>query len=260
MLRELAAELNIADVHLLNDLEANAHGIAELGPKRFCHAQRRPAPIRAETPPSFPPAPGWAKQAFISTAGNCIRLPAKGATAISSPRDELETELLIAPEGKICPKQRGHVSYERVLSGPGLRQHLRIPARHRSRQGIARAGGGNGGGRSCGGHLEGWPRWFVPTVRASDGSVRLVLRRRSRQFGTQNAGHARRLTSAAASRRKSSASCKSHDFLEAFCDKGRLKPLLQLMPVRVIMNDQTALLGSARFAAVRAEFAAPWSG
>ncbi|MGD0266490.1 MAG: glucokinase, partial [Candidatus Methylomirabilota bacterium] len=37
-------------------------------------------------------------------------------------------------------------------------------------------------------------------------------------------------------------------FLNAFTAKGRMKPLLQAMPVRVILNDKTALLGAARFA------------
>jgi glucokinase len=39
-------------------------------------------------------------------------------------------------------------------------------------------------------------------------------------------------------------------FLNAFVAKGRLKPLMQAMPVRVILNDKTALLGAARFAAL----------
>ena len=41
-------------------------------------------------------------------------------------------------------------------------------------------------------------------------------------------------------------------FMEAFVAKGRLKPLLQEIPVRVIMNDKVALLGAARFATLQA--------
>jgi glucokinase len=40
--------------------------------------------------------------------------------------------------------------------------------------------------------------------------------------------------------------------MEAFTAKGRLRPLLATIPVRVIMNDDTALLGAARCAALRA--------
>jgi len=39
-------------------------------------------------------------------------------------------------------------------------------------------------------------------------------------------------------------------FMNAFTAKGRLRPLLQDVPVRVIMNQKTALLGAARHAAL----------
>ena len=38
-------------------------------------------------------------------------------------------------------------------------------------------------------------------------------------------------------------------FLAAFLDKGRMRPLLEAMPVRVVVNDRTALLGAAWHAA-----------
>jgi glucokinase len=41
-------------------------------------------------------------------------------------------------------------------------------------------------------------------------------------------------------------------FMAAFTDKGRLSPVLEDMPVRVILNPKTALLGAARHAALRA--------
>lgn len=37
-------------------------------------------------------------------------------------------------------------------------------------------------------------------------------------------------------------------FMEAFVAKGRMRPLLESVPVRVIMNDRTALLGAGRVA------------
>ena len=38
-------------------------------------------------------------------------------------------------------------------------------------------------------------------------------------------------------------------FLDAFYHKGRMRPLLESMPVYVILNDKTALQGAAWFAA-----------
>jgi glucokinase len=37
-------------------------------------------------------------------------------------------------------------------------------------------------------------------------------------------------------------------FMQAFAGKGRMQPLLEAMPVKVITNDQTALMGAARCA------------
>jgi glucokinase len=42
---------------------------------------------------------------------------------------------------------------------------------------------------------------------------------------------------------------KGPAFMAAFTAKGRMKPLLEAMPVRVIMQEKTALLGAARYAA-----------
>ena len=40
-------------------------------------------------------------------------------------------------------------------------------------------------------------------------------------------------------------------FLKAFVGQGRMKNLLSAIPVRVIMNDKTALIGAARYAALK---------
>jgi glucokinase len=40
--------------------------------------------------------------------------------------------------------------------------------------------------------------------------------------------------------------------MKAFLDKGRLSPLLSAMPVRVILDETTALLGAAAYAEARA--------
>ncbi len=41
------------------------------------------------------------------------------------------------------------------------------------------------------------------------------------------------------------------DFMQTFCDKGRMRHLMEAMPVKVILNDKAALLGAARFAALQ---------
>ena len=41
---------------------------------------------------------------------------------------------------------------------------------------------------------------------------------------------------------------KKGPFLEAFLDKGRFRPLLESIPVYIILNDDASLLGAAYFA------------
>ncbi|MBV9073460.1 MAG: glucokinase, partial [Acidobacteria bacterium] len=45
---------------------------------------------------------------------------------------------------------------------------------------------------------------------------------------------------------------KEPRFMQAFCDKGRLGALLKKIPVRVILNDKTALLGAGHVAMMNA--------
>jgi glucokinase len=46
-------------------------------------------------------------------------------------------------------------------------------------------------------------------------------------------------------------------FMSAFVDKGRMRSLLEAIPVWVIRNDKTALLGAARYAARQAHAEPP---
>ncbi len=45
---------------------------------------------------------------------------------------------------------------------------------------------------------------------------------------------------------------KEPEFMQAFVDKDPMRPLLEAIPVAVILNDQAALLGAAMFAALKA--------
>ena len=45
---------------------------------------------------------------------------------------------------------------------------------------------------------------------------------------------------------------RSREFLDAFAAKGRVRALLEALPVRVVLNDRAALIGAARRAAIEA--------
>ena len=46
---------------------------------------------------------------------------------------------------------------------------------------------------------------------------------------------------------------KGDAFMLAFLSKGRMHPLLQDIPVRVILNQKTALLGAAHYVRLRGD-------
>jgi glucokinase len=153
----------------------------------------------------------------------------------------------------------GHVSWERVLSGPGLHniyEFLRDTGRGRETPELGAAmqagdpsaviskAGLDGSCELCVQALD----QFVSFYGAEAGNLALkILSTRAVYIG---GGIAPKIIS----------KLKEPTFMNAFIAKGRLKSVMELMPVRVIMNDQTALLGSARFAAVEADLLPAWRG
>jgi len=108
-------ELNKADVYLLNDLEANTYGIFELAPSDFAvlNAGNAADPgniavISAGTGLGEAGA-AWDSSGFVVFA-------TEGGHTDFAPRDELEIELLL----HVRQRLGGRVSYERILSGPGI--------------------------------------------------------------------------------------------------------------------------------------------
>ena len=53
---------------------------------------------------------------------------------------------------------------------------------------------------------------------------------------------------------------KRPEFLEAFFGKGRMRSLLEDIPVKIVLNDDAGLLGAARYACLQKAFGlAQWS-
>src|SRR5262249_27604373 len=106
--------LRVARVVLLNDLEANAYGIATLAPDQFAvlnEGRRRPdanmALIAAGT---------GLGEAILFWDGSLHRVSAsEGGHADFAPRDAEQIALLTRLSARF-----GHVSWERLVSGPGL--------------------------------------------------------------------------------------------------------------------------------------------
>jgi glucokinase len=241
----LSKELGLAAVSLLNDLEANAHGIAALKPADF-----------ATLNPGAPNARGNGAVISVGTGlgeaglfwdGQTHRpFACEGGHSDFAPRTPLEAQLLL-----YLREKHDHVSYERILSGRGLftvYEFLRFSGHGEPNPEVAREmtqgdpaavvsrAGLQGRCKVCVQALD----LFASLYGAEAGNLALKIMATGGVF--IGGGVAPKII----------AKLKEPAFMESFAAKGRLTPLLQAIPVRVIMRDTTALLGAARFAALRA--------
>jgi glucokinase len=242
--RHVAAELGIEQVQLINDLYANAHGIALLADSDFVvlntgipNASGNRALISAGT--------GLGEAGlYADEQGAYHPFASEGGHADFAPRNDLEMELLRYLLGRF-----EHVSYERVLSGPGLHnlyQFLRDTGRGEEptwlAEQIARGDPPAAISKSA---LEGTSEIcvqaldiFVSLYGAEAGN--LALKMLSTGGAYVGGGIAPKII------RKLSSTV----FMKSFTAKGRIGGVLKEIPVRVITNDKTALLGAGRVAAL----------
>jgi len=239
---ELAQVLGIPEVQLINDLEANVYGIDLLGPEDFEVLNEGVTnPTGTIAMVSAGTGLGEAVAYWDGTAHRPY--PSEGGHADFAPRTEIEAELLL-----YLREEHGRVSTERVLSGPGLRNIYRFlrDSRHLSESpAVAEEMLGNdppavitraalaGNCPLCGQALD----LFVSLYGAEAGNV--ALRYLARGGVYLGGGIAPKIIER----------LKMPGFMLAFTAKGRLSPLLERIPVKVILNEQTALLGAGRCAA-----------
>lgn len=242
--RELARALHLRSVRLLNDLEALAYGIAILAPDDFvtlnqgaADASGNAAVIAAGT--------GLGEAGLYWNGQQHLPFAGEGGHASFAPSDPLQIELL-----RFLCHEFGHVSWERVLSGPGLHNIYRFL-------------------RDTGRGEE--PDWLSHKMQQDDPSAVIsqaaladtspLCRQALDQFvvlyGAEAGNLALKLMATAGVYIGGGIAPKiirkltDSTFMAAFVAKGRLKPLLQQIPVRIIMNDKVALQGAARFATLR---------
>jgi len=239
----LSRILGITEVQLINDLEANAYGINLLKPDDLFVLNRGiPDPTGTIAVVSAGTGLGEAMAYWDGTTHR--PLSSEGGHADFAPRNELETELLL-----FLRAEHGRVSAERVVSGPGLRNIYRFlrDARHlpetpavaeamrqEDPSAVISRAAINGECPLCGQVLE----LFVSLYGAEAGNV--ALRTLATGGIYLGGGIAPKIIER----------LKGPGFMLAFITKGRLSPLLENIPVRVILNDRTSLFGAAQCAAV----------
>lgn len=237
----LTRDSGIAHVSLINDLEAHASGIDDLGPADFVvinggvQAQGNAALIAAGT---------GLGEAGLYWDGSARRpFPCEGGHCDFAPRTDLEMALL-----DYLFKKFGHVSCERVLSGPGIKNiydFLRDTGREEEpawlREELTHAAdpvpnisqyGVSGASAICQHALE----IFIGIYGAEAGNLALKLMAIGGVF--LSGGIAARILP----------KLTEPIFMQAFTAKGRMQPLLERIPVKVVTNGSVGLIGAARYA------------
>lgn len=238
----LAHTLSLERVNLINDLEANAHGIEALTPEKFfilnegvADPNGNRALISAGT--------GLGTAGIYNQVGHYHPFPSEGGHVDFAARNELELELF----RHLSKKFGGHVSVERVISGPGLFNVYEFLRDSKYAE---------------------EPDWLTSEISEGDSSAAIsaaALSRRSELavkaldiftsvYGAV-AGNLALIMLATGGvfvgggvSPKILEKLKDGTFMRAFTDKGRHSGLVGRMPVRVILDDKTALYGAARCA------------
>ena len=238
--RVLAAEIPAGRARLLNDLEATAHGVFVLDATELAALQA--GATRGGNVVVIAAGTGLGEAIVVEDGARRIVIATEGGHTDFAPRGEIEEDLL-----RYLRKEFGRVSYERVLSGPGLVNVYRFlhdtgaarespevaglmrdhdPAAVITDFGVRQAD------RLCAGALG----IFVSVYGAEAGNLALKALAVGGVFVA--GGIAPRIMPALA----------GGGFISAFRDKGRLSPLLEGMPVQVALNPKTPLYGAARVA------------
>jgi len=244
---ELAENLGIRHVFLINDLEANGYGIAELQPDQiFTLSDGDPGQIGNRA--LIAAGTGLGEGLLMWNGRIHVPYASEGGHADFSPRNEDEIDLLRF----LRQKYQGRVSWERVVSGMGMTnifEFLRdvrgmdVPpelaeeiAAADDCNAVITADGLAGKSEICVKTLD----MLVSAYGAEAGNLALkVLSAGGLYVG---GGIAPRLLE----------KLKDGAFMKAFTDKGRLSQLLINMPVRVILESRAAVLGAAAYAEARA--------
>jgi glucokinase len=237
--KKIEKQFSIPKVYLLNDLEANAYGIKALSPEEFFVLQE--GVLQKGNLSLVSAGTGLGEASLIWDGKRHIPVPSEGGHADFAPRNALEAELLLYLQSKY-----GRVSCERVISGPGLynlfqflietgKETLIEPVQKEMKEKdpakVLSEWGGQRMDPACTRALD----WFISLYGAEAGNAALKFL----PFGGMYIGGG--IAPCLAKQFKEGAFCSS------FCDKGRLKQVLESIPIRIIMNDQAALLGAALY-------------
>ena len=245
--RELSAGLGIEHVFLINDLEANGYGVAELTADQIFTLSEGDASQMGNRA-LLAAGTGLGEAMLIWNGHAHVPHPSEGGHTDYAPRNEDEIDMLRF----LKQKYNGRISFERVVSGMGLTNIYEFLREVRGMEEpawlaekIAAVPDPNtvitetalaAKSEICEKALD----MFVSSYGAEAGNLALKLLSVGGVY--IGGGIAPRILE----------KLKDGTFMKAFTDKGRLSQLLINMPVRVILDSRAALLGAAAYAEARA--------
>ena len=246
--RDLATLLKLKSVGLINDLEAFAYGIDGLESKDFVtlsagieDAAGNRAVISART--------GLGVAGLYWDGFRHHPFACEGGHSSFAPSNEIEIELL-----QYLHQKYGRVSCERVLSGPGIKNiydFLRDTKKAEE------------------------PAWLTEQLRTAQDAPALISQVALENkaaicdrtlsifvgiYGSQTGDCALNFMSTGgifiggSIAAKIVPRMKDPIFMQSFLDKGRMQSLLRDMPVKIVLNDDSGILGAARYTLIRKAF------
>lgn len=249
--RELAKQLRLDSAGLLNDLEAYAYGIDALESKDFItlsegveDAEGNRAVISAKT--------GLGMAGLFWDGFRHHPFACEGGHADFAPRNDLEMELL-----GYLQKKYGRISYERILSGPGIKNiYDFLRDTHKAEE----------------------PDWLRQQMDAAPDPPPLISQLALEGkapicdqalsifvsvFGAETGNSALKFMSTGGVfiggiiAAKIVPKMKDPVFMQSFLDKGRMGTLLKDMPLKIVLNDDCGIIGAARYTLIQKAFRTP---
>jgi glucokinase len=239
--RELSKGLKTPYVWLINDLEAIGYGLSCLGPDELFTLNEGKSKTLGNA--ALIAAGTGLGEAGLYWDGAAHRpFACEGGHTDFGPRNELEVDLL-----RYLRKKFDHISYERIVSGPGIYNLYRFlvdtgleeepdwlrkkfvnedPPKVISEAGLKKQC------KACERTLE----WFISLYGSEAGNLALKLLAVGGVY--VGGGIAPKILKA----------MQSTTFMSAFINKGRFAPLLSEMPIKIVLNDNAGLMGAGKYA------------
>jgi glucokinase len=244
---ELERELGLPTVSLINDLEANAHGLSTLSSADI-KVLREGVGLHLGNAGLVSAGTGLGEAGMHWVDGAMHPFATEGGHASFGPRNQLQFDLLLFLQKEVGD----HVSWERVVSGPGL---CNIYAFLKWRD------------------PEAEPAWLAEEMEAGDKAALIAKHALAEKselcrdaldlflelYGAEAGNFALKILALGGIYLgggivpKVSKALPSSKFVEAFDAKGRMRELISQIPIRVVLNDKAALQGAALYASRRAK-------